>query len=130
MEEFKNLLNIADTLLGEKGCIWDKKQSFDSIKKYFIEEAEELAEAIDKKDDENILEEAGDLLYMIIFLSKIAEKSKKFTLKDVLKNISKKMIHRHPHVFSDEIAETEEDAINFWDEAKKIEKQSPNIFKN
>ena len=68
-KKFKELLDIADTLLGPNGCPWDKEQTISTLKKYVLEEAGELIEAIDNEDTENIIEEAGDLLYTIIFIS-------------------------------------------------------------
>ena len=94
METFNNLLTIAKTLLGPNGCPWDHKQTFESLKKYVLEEAHELAEAIENRDDLNILEEAGDLLYIIIFIAEIAKKEQKFTLEDVCKGLSEKLIRR------------------------------------
>ena len=122
MNEFNNLLEIADILLGSNGCDWDKKQTFESLKKYFIEEINELSDGIDNKDDANISEELGDVLYLIIFLAKIAEKDKKFTLKEVIKNLIDKLTRRHPHVFSDTKVSNVQEIIDNWQSIKKQEK--------
>ncbi|NGX28203.1 MAG: Nucleoside triphosphate pyrophosphohydrolase/pyrophosphatase MazG [Candidatus Anoxychlamydiales bacterium] len=122
MNEFNNLLEIANILLGPKGCDWDKEQTFESLKKYFIEEVNELSEGIDNKDDANISEELGDVLYLIIFLVKIAEKDKKFTLKEVIKNLIDKLTRRHPHVFSDKKVSNVQEIIDNWQSIKKQEK--------
>ena len=122
MTKFKDLLDIADILLGEKGCPWDKKQTISSIKNFFKEEAEELVLAIDKKDEKNIIEEAGDLLYSIIFLSKIAEMENKFSIKDIIKSAKEKLIRRHPHVFSDVKVSSAKDVEKLWNEIKRKEK--------
>jgi tetrapyrrole methylase family protein / MazG family protein len=125
MENFKKLLNIADTLLSEKGCPWDKKQTITSMKKYVIEEAIELNEAIEKNDIKNIIEEAGDVLYSIIFITKLAEKKKIFTLDDVLKTVTEKLIRRHPHVFDNKSnfsIKDEKDVEILWKKIKQKEK--------
>ena len=122
MCEFNNLLDVSDILLGPNGCEWDKKQTFESLKKYFLEEVNELIEGIDKKDDINILEELGDVLYLIVFLAKIAEKHKKFTIKDVIKNLIDKLKRRHPHVFSNKKVSSVQEIIDNWQAIKKQEK--------
>ncbi|NGX62658.1 MAG: Nucleoside triphosphate pyrophosphohydrolase [Candidatus Anoxychlamydiales bacterium] len=122
MNKFNSLLNIADILLGPKGCEWDKKQSFESLKKYFIEEVYELVDAIDLKDDINILEELGDVLYLVIFLTKLAETKNKFNMDGVIQNISDKLIRRHPHVFADVKVESVDDIVKNWEKIKKEEK--------
>jgi len=122
MDKFNSLLNIADILLGPKGCEWDKKQSFESLKKYFIEEVYELVDAIDLKDDLNTLEELGDVLYLVIFLTKLAEIKNKFNIEDVIQNISDKLIRRHPHVFADVKVENVDDIVKNWEIIKKEEK--------
>lgn len=122
MNEFNNLLEVSDILLGSKGCSWDKKQTFESLKKYFIEEVNELIEGIDKKDDTNILEELGDVLYLIVFLAKIAEKNKKFTIKEVIKTLIDKLVRRHPHVFSNKKVANVQEIIDNWQTIKKQEK--------
>lgn len=121
---FTDLLKLADILMGENGCPWDKEQTFSSLKKHIIEEAHELIEGIDNKDIPNIIEEMGDLLYTLIFLAKIAEKDKKFTMEDVCTQEHAKLIRRHPHIFGDEKAEDAEDVKKIWQNVKKQEKDS------
>lgn len=119
---FDELLNIMSILRSEKGCPWDIKQTTESIKDDTLEEAYELIEAINNKDDENLVEELGDLLLHIVFHSQIGRDEKRFTIDDVLKSVIDKMIRRHPHIFKDEIAQTPEEVLKQWDEIKKIEK--------
>ncbi|MBN2480031.1 MAG: hypothetical protein JXA94_07365 [Parachlamydiales bacterium] len=129
MHEFNKLLDIADALLGQNGCTWDKKQTFNSIKNFFLEESYELIDAIEKNDYLNMQEEAADLLYSIIFLCKIAEKEKKFTIKEVLQKEAEKLIRRHPHVFGNIKIETDEDILKNWEKIKKEEKnERKNLF--
>ncbi len=122
MDKFNYLLEIASKLLGPNGCAWDRRQTFETIKKYFIEEVYELVDAIDAKDDKNILEEAGDVLFLVVFLSKIAEIKNKFKIDDVIQNITDKIIRRHPHVFSDVKVNNVQDIVDNWQKIKEIEK--------
>jgi nucleoside triphosphate diphosphatase len=122
MPHFNKLLEISRALLSNNGCDWDKKQTIDSLVKYLHEETLELRQAIEKKDYNNIKEEIGDVLYILIFLSNLAAKDNRFSIEDVLKEISEKLIRRHPHVFSDvkvnSIAQIEEN----WQKIKLKEK--------
>jgi tetrapyrrole methylase family protein / MazG family protein len=122
MKEFDELMQVADVLMGDNGCVWDKKQTMESISHYFLEEAKELIEGIEKKDTANIIEESGDLLYTIIFLSKIASKNNLFSIEEVLKKSKEKLIRRHPHVFGDEVATNEKDVEKIWLDVKAKEK--------
>lgn len=121
MNELNNLLEISNILLGPNGCDWDKKQTFETLKVFLIEEAYELVDAIDEKDSHHILEELGDVLYNIIFISKIAESQNLFDFKQVIKNISEKLIRRHPHIFSNKKINNIDDIVSNWNEIKKTE---------
>ena len=83
------------------GCEWDKNQDSDSIKKYCIEEAYEVVDAIERNDNEALCEELGDLLFQVIFHAQINSEKENFNLEDIINSISKKMIRRHPHVFDE-----------------------------
>jgi len=120
---FFDLLEIANKLLGKDGCPWDKKQTMSSLQPFLIEETHELLEAIDNKDLNHIAEEAGDLLYQIIFISKIAEMQGNFTINDVISQICEKLIRRHPHIFSTEKITTSQEVYDRWNEIKKEEKK-------
>lgn len=121
MKEFNKLLDVANTLLSDSGCEWDKKQTFETLKVFLIEEVYELVDAIDEKDTKNILEEIGDVLYILIFITKVAEKNKLFDLPQVLTNISDKMIRRHPHIFAQRQNKTPDEVNKEWEEVKKLE---------
>lgn len=121
-KNFIKLLNIIHTLCGEKGCAWDKKQSHSSLKKYLIEEAYEVLEAIDNKDQETLQEELGDLLYQILFHCELAQKENKFDINGVILSISEKMLRRHPHVFGQVKIKAVKDILDNWDKIKKAEK--------
>lgn len=98
-EEFNRLLGIIDELRVK--CPWDMKQTNESLRKLTIEETYELADAISSGSDEGIKNELGDLMLHIVFYAKIGSEKGKFDIKDVLEGINKKLIYRHPHVFSD-----------------------------
>lgn len=122
MDKFDSLLNVADQLLGPNGCPWDIKQTFSSLQPYVLEEAHEVIEAVDADDDRKIAEELGDLLYVIVFYGKLAEKSGRFSMSDIISSIREKLIRRHPHVFADlKVAGTDEIVKN-WEKIKAEEK--------
>ncbi len=108
-------------LRGEKGCPWDKEQTKESLKPFIIEEAYELIDAIDEGDSEKIKEELGDLLFQIVFQCQIASEGKEFDMSDVIKEIGKKMIARHPHVFGNANYKTKDEVLQHWEEQKKRE---------
>lgn len=120
--EFTNLLAIMDSLLGEKGCSWDKKQNHRSLIKYLKEESDEVERAIKKGDWENLKEELGDLLLQVVFHSALAEKEGLFSVKDVVKGINSKLVRRHPHVFAGAKASTPREVLKRWKEIKAEEK--------
>ncbi len=123
MQEMTKLLDIADTLLGDGGCPWDKKQTLENLQRYLIEEAYEAVEAIDEKDFVKIKEEIGDLMYTIVFIVKLAEKKGKFTFAEALDNLSEKLIRRHPHIFGEKRKLTPDQVLAEWMEIKKSEKK-------
>lgn len=122
-KEFSNLRNVIAILRGPNGCPWDKKQTHVSLKKYLIEESYELLEAIDEGDTESIISELGDVLLQVLLHAQIGEDEGMFAIEDVIETLCKKMIRRHPHVFSNITVENEEDVIANWNEIKKTEKE-------
>jgi uncharacterized protein YabN with tetrapyrrole methylase and pyrophosphatase domain len=123
MKSFDDLIEVARRLNDkEKGCPWDVKQTFSSLQKYILEEACELIDAVDDDDNISIIEELGDLLYVVIFYAKVAEREKRFSLEDILQVIHKKLIYRHPHVFGDATSLTPQEVEKQWDEMKRVEK--------
>jgi tetrapyrrole methylase family protein/MazG family protein len=122
MEEINKLLEVTDRLLGPEGCPWDREQTMKSIRPYVLEEVCELIEAIDLEDNSHIKEELGDLFFNVIFLIRLAEKENRFDLKEVIKSITEKLIHRHPHVFGEKKIQTAKDVIKQWDHLKSQEK--------
>jgi len=111
MDDFKKLLEVADQLLGPNGCPWDLEQTYFTLQPYLLEEAHELIEAIDLQDPKKISEELGDVLYTLIFIAKIGEKKKDFSLMESAREVSEKLIRRHPHIFGDKKISTTEDVL-------------------
>ena len=124
MEAFDELLDIADILHGPDGCPWDKKQTFESLRPYVLEEAHELLEAIDEKDMPGMVEELGDILFQVIFFGKLGEKDDSFSIEDIITSVSEKLVNRHPHVFGEEHADSPDDVIHHWEKAKSQEKKN------
>ncbi|MGL6104678.1 nucleoside triphosphate pyrophosphohydrolase [Romboutsia sp.] len=121
-----DLENIMSTLRGPNGCEWDKKQTHESLKKYVIEEAYELCQAIDNDDIDEIIEELGDVLLQVIFHCQIGQDQGFFDLKEVVNGICKKLIHRHPHVF--ENIDIDMDKFErTWEELKQEEKGESSV---
>ena len=110
----------------ENGCEWDKGQTFESIAPYTIEEAYEVADAIDRGNIPDLKEELGDLLLQVVFLSQIAEEEELFSFEDVAESISQKLVRRHPYVFSDQKDHTAKDQVTKWEEIKIKERSKKN----
>ena len=110
----------------DDGCEWDKEQTFKSIAPFTIEEAYEVADAIERENVSDLKEELGDLLLQVVFLSQIAKEEELFSFDDVAKTISEKLIRRHPFVFSDKKNHSSEDQVNQWEEIKKKERSKKN----
>lgn len=119
---FDHLREVMATLRSPDGCPWDRKQTHESLREYSIEEVYELVDAIDAGDDNNIIEELGDILMHVILHSQIGEDDGYFTIDDVIRSVTDKMIYRHPHVFSNTKVDSVEDVNRNWEELKKAEK--------
>jgi MazG family protein len=121
-QKFAQLVEVMAKLRAPGGCPWDRKQTFDTIKSYLLEEAYEVMDAIDRRDWPSLEEELGDLLLQPVFFAAMAEEQGLFSIVDSLDAINEKLVRRHPHVFGDAQAETPEDVKLRWDEIKKQEK--------
>ncbi len=113
---FLDLVEIMDTL--REKCPWDKKQTIQSLRSNTIEELYELVDAIIEEDWKGIKEELGDILLHVLFYAKIGTEQGQFTLQDSIEGISKKLIHRHPHIYGDVKAEDEETVKKNWEQLK------------
>ena len=135
-ELFAQSVAIMTRLRAPGGCPWDREQTFDTIRKYTLEEAYEVFDAIERRDFPHLAEELGDLLLQVLFYAEMAANEGRFTMADVLDGLNNKLIRRHPHVFGDEAAReagnrADVDAnvegssaavLRNWDEIKKAEK--------
>ena len=127
MQEIHKLLKImADLRDPENGCPWDVEQSFDSIAAYTVEEAYEVADAIERKDMDDLKNELGDLLFQVVFHAQMAAENNQFDFVDVVNEINNKLVRRHPHVFGDamERGSTRDAAKLYsdWEKHKKKER--------
>lgn len=121
-ERFAKLVELMAQLRAPDGCPWDRKQTFDSIKAYTLEETYEVLDAIDSRDWPGLREELGDFLLQAVFYGEMAAEQGLFTIADSLGEINEKLVRRHPHIFEGTTAETAEDVKLRWDEIKKEEK--------
>ena len=115
---FNDLVDIMKILRSPDGCPWDRVQTHESIRQDFIEETYEAIEAIDTNDTELLREELGDVMLQVVFHSVMEEEKGSFDISDVCDEVCKKLIIRHPHVFSDTIADTPEEVLKNWDKIK------------
>lgn len=123
MTAVPDLVEVVDRLLAsEGGCVWNRAQTHASLARYAVEESYELVDAIDSGDDAEIREELGDVLYQVVLHAGIAAAAGRFDLEDVAADVRDKMVRRHPHVFGDERADTEEEVVRVWRAAKAAEK--------
>ena len=116
LKAFERLLNIMDDL--REKCPWDKKQTFESLRPLTIEETYELADAILDKDLNGIKGELGDLFLHLVFYSKLGSETGDFNVSDVLNAICEKLIFRHPHIYGDVVANTEDEVKANWENLK------------
>jgi tetrapyrrole methylase family protein/MazG family protein len=118
---FDKLVQLVEILRSEDGCDWDKAQTNDSLIPYFIEEVYELIDSIDKKDSKNTKEELGDVMLHLVFQTQISNEKGLYTINDVLENINKKLVERHPHVFN-QASHSTFAKVN-WESQKHLEKK-------
>src|SRR5580658_4512041 len=135
---FEQSVSIMARLRAPGGCPWDREQSFDSIRKYTLEETYEVFDAIERRDFPHLAEELGDLLLQVLFYAEMAANEGHFTIADVLTHLNNKLVRRHPHVFGDEASRAAGNKANVdaavegssaavlrnWEEIKAHEKTS------
>ncbi len=119
---FYDLLYIIKALRSPEGCPWDREQTHQSLRPYLIEEAYEAVAAIDQEDWDQLYDELGDVLLQVVLHSEIGSEHGEFTVADVVTAICKKMIHRHPHVFSDVQVQSSDEVVDNWAQIKQKEK--------
>jgi MazG family protein len=121
--KFERAKSIMARLRAPGGCPWDREQTFDTIKRYTLEETYEVLEAIDNRDWKELTGELGDLLLQVLFYAEMAEEQGSFTIDDVLDALSNKLIHRHPHVFGETKADDAAQVLKNWEALKAEEKR-------
>ena len=126
---FADFVDIIAMLRGENGCPWDREQTYKTMKNTILEESYETIDACDA-GGEKLADELGDLLLQIVLTAQIASESGEFDINDVIDCISKKMIHRHPHVFGNVKAETAEEVLVNWDKIKREDKKDSSVTKS
>ena len=120
---FDDLVRVVEILRSDIGCPWDREQDHKSIRKDLIEETYEVIEAIDTEDPKLMREELGDVLLQVVFHARIEQEEGRCNIDDVANDICVKLIHRHPHVFGDVVAETSEKVLSNWEKIKSEEKE-------
>jgi MazG family protein len=122
------LVAVMRRLLAPDGCPWDREQSFETLRKYVLEEACEVIDAIESGDRAAIREELGDLLLQVVFQAELGRKEGSFGIDDVVSGIVEKLVTRHPHVFGDLDAETADEVLRNWERIKAREKKDRGIL--
>lgn len=125
LDQFESLVQIVADLRGPDGCPWDKEQTHATLTRFAIEEAHELAEAIDRKDDAAICEELGDVLLQVVLNAQVAQDRGAFAVRDVIRSIAEKMVRRHPHVFGGVKVKDSAQVLKNWENFKAQEKSAP-----
>lgn len=120
--ELEKLVDIIATLRSENGCPWDREQTHMSLRPNMLEEAYEAVDAIDDNNIPNLREELGDVLLQVILHAQIAKDDGDFDIEDVAKELSAKLIHRHPHVFGNQKVNSTDEILSVWDKLKQEEK--------
>ncbi|MGC1784804.1 MAG: nucleoside triphosphate pyrophosphohydrolase [Acidobacteriaceae bacterium] len=122
-QAFSRSVEIMARLRAPGGCPWDREQTFDSIRRYTLEETYEVLDAIENGNWAGLKDELGDLLLQVLFYAEMAQEAGYFTLRDVLDNLNAKLVRRHPHVFGDaEKTKSAEQVLATWEEIKKSER--------
>lgn len=122
------LVGVTRRLLGPGGCPWDREQTFETTRKYVLEEACEVVDAIDSGDRAALREELGDLVLQVVFLAELARAEKAFAIDDAIAGIVDKLVTRHPHVFGDLDVETADEVLRNWEQIKAREKKGRGIL--
>jgi tetrapyrrole methylase family protein / MazG family protein len=125
--DFDSLRMLTEVLRGKGGCPWDIEQTHESIRNDIIEETYEVVEAIDNADKKLLREELGDVMFQVMFHSRIEEEAGNFSVEDVINDVCEKMITRHPHVFGDVSVNNSDDVLNNWEQIKKAEKDRKTV---
>ena len=120
-EGLAKLVDLMAHLRGPDGCPWDREQDYDSVKPLLLEEAYEVIDAVNSRDFDGLEDELGDLLFQVVFYSRLAEEEQRFKLDDVIERLHAKLVRRHPHVFGEARAKTAAEALKSWLSVKESE---------
>ena len=123
-ELFEVLIRVMSVLRSDTGCMWDREQTHDTIKRNIVEEAYEAVDSIEGRDFLGLKEELGDILLQVVFHSQIAVDNNEFNLNDVLKTIISKLVRRHPHVFAGKPVSSSREVLENWEDIKKEERKN------
>ncbi len=130
MYTFQDLIDVTEKLRSENGCPWDRAQTHESLKECLKNESQEVIDAIDNGDMENLCEELGDVLFQVMMHSQLAKEEGAFTIDDVIHGICDKMVFRHPHVFGGQTEFPGEGGTPTWEELKNLDKLRKNRYKD
>ena len=122
MTAFYELVDVMKKLRAPDGCPWDREQTLETLKKTLVEECYEVVEVMEEEKYEELKGELGDLLLQVVFQAEIMEEKKYFDINDVCKEITEKLIRRHPHIFGDVKVSGSDEVLTNWEEIKKTEK--------
>src|SRR6201993_1246189 len=121
---FEEAVAIMHRLRAPGGCPWDREQTFDSIRKYTLEETYEVFDAIERRDWPDLKDELGDLLLQVLFYAEMASEAGYFTVQDVAANLNAKLIRRHPHIFAGAEVADSDAVLRNWEQIKQSEKKA------
>jgi len=124
-EKLPKLVELTAQLRGSEGCPWDREQDYDSVKGLLLEEAYEVVDAINARDFKGLEDELGDLLFQVVFYSRLAEEEGRFDIDSVIERVHAKLIRRHPHVFGEVHVSNADEALKSWLNVKEQERGSP-----
>ena len=125
---FEELVAVMHRLRAPGGCPWDREQTFDSLRQYVLEEAYEVVDAIERGDPAKLAEEAGDLLFQVVFLGEIGAERGDFSIAEVISHIHAKLVRRHPHVFGDVVVADSSEVLRNWEAIKDGERRESGGF--
>ena len=123
-KSFDDLVQLMDRLREPAGCPWDREQTYATLRAYLLEECYEVVDALDRGDRAALREELGDLLFQVVFLSRLAKEEGHFDASEVVRGVGAKIVRRHPHVFQAARAVTSEEVLKTWEEIKRREKRA------
>ena len=127
-QTYPSLVLLMQRLLGEGGCPWDREQDMKSLRRYVLEEACEVIDAIDEGDPAHIREELGDLALQVVFLGELARRSAGFGPDDVVRGIVEKLVRRHPHVFGETVVSGSDEVLSNWEAIKAVENSDRGVL--